>query len=103
MALRAANAVCSGVAQPRSTTARSRRVSPFKSAMGSSQRPGNALKRYGAIVSDRLLYQCTLLKIEPTDFVWVECAPNVFENTGPLVIVARRPSATGRSVTVPPQ
>jgi len=40
-ASRATNTACSGVAQPRSTTARSRRRSPFKSAAGSSQSPGH--------------------------------------------------------------
>jgi hypothetical protein len=45
VASRVTRAACSGVAQPRSTTARRRRRSPFRSATGSSQRPGNTVER----------------------------------------------------------
>ena len=42
---RATNAECSGEAQPRSTTARWRRVSPEMSIFGSSHRPGKTSER----------------------------------------------------------
>ena len=42
----ATNAACSGIAQPRSRTARSRCVSPARSAAGSSHKPGKTSERY---------------------------------------------------------
>src|SRR5262249_24598771 len=45
LARRATNALCCVVAQPRSTTARSRRVSPVRGARGSSHSPGKISER----------------------------------------------------------
>ena len=68
-----------------------RRVSPFKSAAGSSQRPGNTVERYNPSSPIGCGTSITLFLTEPEDFVRFDRADNVFLHPGPLVIGLLRP------------